>query len=194
MWANVLLLLRVSQSLGPMLRMILAMIGDLGNFLVFLFYIILIFVAVGVCIFVELAEYNSFKTATLTLFDATLGNYDYTIFKGGYLYSQAFGYTYLTIFLILGNILMLNFLIAILSNTYAVLEPQSQGLYLDALISVRHDKMYDPHYSGLICAPFPLNSLSTPFIPLYFFVKSKAYNDVVLVLEFFIIAILLVVA
>ena len=84
----------------------------------------------------------------VTVFDASLGNYEWSKYEipdsveGALVYSIS-GKLYQFILVLLFNILILNFIIAILSNTFGIFEPMSKGLYLSTLLSVRPSMEYD---------------------------------------------------
>ena len=68
---------------------------------------------------------------------------------------------------------MLNFIIAILADTYAKLSTQSLGLYYDGLISRIPIYEDDIFYGGLIVGVPPFNMLALPMIPFYLLVKDE---------------------
>ena len=68
---------------------------------------------------------------------------------------------------------MINFIIAILADTYAKLSNQSLGLYYDGLISRIPIYEDDVLYGGLIVGILPFNLLALPMIPFYLLVKDE---------------------
>jgi hypothetical protein len=69
-------------------------------------------------------------------------------------------------------ILMLNLVIAILSETYARLAPQKTGLYYDGLIASLPRYQYDNLFGVLILLPPPFNLISCPFILIFLCIKN----------------------
>ena len=67
----------------------------------------------------------------------------------------------------------MNFIIAILSDTYSKLSTQSLGIYYDGIISRIPVYEYDARYGGLIMGTPPMNVLAVPLLPVYFFVKNQ---------------------
>ena len=55
------------------------------------------------------------------------------------------------LFLIINLILFLNFVIAILSQTYTTYEDKRLGLYYEVVISKFSTYKYDPKYGFLVC-------------------------------------------
>ena len=68
----------------------------------------------------------------------------------GNLRTVGIGYT--MVFLLINKILMLNFLIAILSDTYTNFMEYKDGLYLNELIKNFHVQDWDDQYGCLICS------------------------------------------
>ena len=62
-------------------------------------------------------------------------------------------------------ILILNLLIAILSNVFNVFENLSMGLFLSKILSTRESLENDEYYGAFISAIVPFNILVLPFIP-----------------------------
>jgi len=76
--------------------------------------------------------------------DASLGNYSFEIFNVLINPSMVFmGEIYMMLLVLIFNILLLNFIIAILSNTYNIFDNRSNGLYLSKIISTRDELNYD---------------------------------------------------
>jgi hypothetical protein len=76
-----------------------------------------------------------------------------------------FGEVYLIILVLIFNILLLNFIIAILSNTYNIFDNRSNGLYLSKILSTRDELNYDLCYGAFLSSMPPINLLQLPFIP-----------------------------
>lgn len=75
------------------------------------------------------------------------------------------------------NILLMNLLIAILSNTYQLFDTKSSGLYLSKILNSRDELMFDENYGAFLLTITPLNCLMLPFIPYAVVVKpSKEFN------------------
>ena len=120
----------------------------------------------------------------ITLFSACLGNFDYAIFDIATKVPPMVGYIYMTLFLILTMIMLLNFLVAVLSNTYRVLTDVQIGLYLRKVLYLRQRISYDEKYSWIVSAVPPLNILFFLIIPLVLYFKSKTFNNFILIVQF----------
>ena len=176
--------LQVSKTFGPMVKILGSMLLNVSIFMLLFVALFLIFAAIGLLIFQDL---DSFSTPTLTLttlFSACLGNFDYTIFDPAQEVSPYVGYIYLTIFLLFTMIMLLNFLIAILSNTYANLNDVQIGLYLRKVLYLRQRSNYDERFSSIIYALPPLNIISFLMLPLIAYFRSPKLNDLILIFQY----------
>mmetsp|Transcript_30713 Transcript_30713/g.5542 ORF Transcript_30713/g.5542 Transcript_30713/m.5542 type:complete len:120 (+) Transcript_30713:2110-2469(+) len=115
-WLRFMSVMITTKRFGPFLRMIYLMMGEVVNFF-------LIFLLLGICcgaIFTALfSEYNpnfvDYNTSIRTLFSAALASFDLAAFTK-YL---AFGGILLGAYLLMANVMLLNLLIALLSNVYS---------------------------------------------------------------------------
>jgi hypothetical protein len=117
-----------------MLTIIFEMLGDLGIFLVLWLLFLLIFSSSGFILFNELDAYNSLYAVLVVHFEASLGNWMLKIYDGLSL-SDMTGEIFHLFSVTINMILMLNLVIAILSETYGRLAPDRLGLYYDGLIA-----------------------------------------------------------
>jgi len=166
-------ILQFHPSFGPLFKMVAKMLTDFFQFLT-IYAILLIMFAVSGNILFNLtipAYYGQLYLAMRTMFDASLANYDFSVFESDSLTStnQVIGNIYLFIAVLLFNVLILNFIIAILSNTFNVYEPMSKGLYLIQILDHRPIKTYDEKYGALLSAQPPLNLHTIVGSPVYIF-------------------------
>jgi len=79
------------------------------------------------------------------------------------------GVIYQILFLLVNLILMFNFVIAILSSTFAFYEEMKLGLYYNVLNSMFAENEWDDTYGALICTkpPLPTFMLAVPFFPFF---------------------------
>ena len=72
--------------------------------------------------FFQLDEFNSFNLTAQYLFYAWLGTFSFQTFEVDMVVSKYVGYAYIVLFVIFMNVVLLNFLIAILSDIYGILK------------------------------------------------------------------------
>jgi len=71
------------------------------------------------------------------------------------------------------NVLLLNFVIAILSSTFAIYEKKQLGLYYEVIIGSFPMLEFDEHFGSIVCASPPLNVIIVPFQWISFFLKDE---------------------
>jgi hypothetical protein len=99
-------------------------------------------------------------------FEASLGNWLLNIYSELTIGNEV-GEIYHVIVVIVNMVLMLNLVIAILSETYARLSPQRLGLYYDSLIATLPALAYDKKYGSLILLPPPFSVLTIFLMPYF---------------------------
>ena len=84
--------------------------------------------------------------------------------------------------LLINTVVLLNFIIAILADTYSKLSSQSLGIYYDGIIARIPVYEDDSRYGGLILATPPFNLLAFLIAPYYAFAtderRLKYVNDI----------------
>jgi hypothetical protein len=99
---------------------------------------------------------------------------------------------YIISWVIITNIMLINLMIALFSDTYSKLIQMGNGLFLIEIINVRSSLQFDSEYGGLIILPFPLHVIAFPLVIPYLLIKNKRFNDIVSgILYFFYISILI---
>jgi len=120
-------------------------------------------------------------------FEASLGNWDSSVFcltdEGNKITNPAtctLGKVYICVFLLVNLVLFLNFVIAILSSTYAHYEDKKLGLYYEVIVAQFPAMEFDDKFGFIPCAQPPLNLMIAPFELLTIFPFSdeflKSYN------------------
>lgn len=154
-----------------MITIIFAMFSDLSKFIVLWVICLLIFSTSGYILFNELDAYKNLYSCFVVHFELSLGNWILTIYDDLSLTDTA-GVLFHMTSVLLNMILMLNLVIAILSETYARLAPQKTGLYYDGLIASLPRYQYDNLFGVLILLPPPFNLISCPFILIFLCIKN----------------------
>ena len=130
MWLRVFMVFRVTWFLGPLIKMFFAMFWDIIIFLLLYGLLLLTFASIGLLLFTDLHQFQTLYNAMIYCFGASLGNFDFELFETSISTKLEYAHLYLTLFLLINMVLVLNLLIAILSKTYAFLEPQAKALQL----------------------------------------------------------------
>ena len=173
MWARFLLMLQLTKNFGPMLRIIISMLGQVTKFLIIWAVVLVCLSSVASLLFGSLVEYGSFIKVFYIIFDTSLGSYDFTVFDNLTVYNKRIGELFITVSVMINNIVLLNFVIAILADTYSKLAEQKLGIYYDGIISRIPIYEDDKRYGGLIVGTPPFNILSLLMIPFYMLVTDE---------------------
>lgn len=118
MWSRFLLMLQLTTTFGPMLRILLNMAGEVGKFMFIWVVVIICLTSVSSLLFGELPAYRNFSQVIFTIFSAGLGNYEMSDFES-LSFGMVVGEIFIVIVVIINNVVLLNFVIAIQADTYA---------------------------------------------------------------------------
>lgn len=171
------------------------MVYDLAQFMCIWVLVQMMFSSVAVLIFGNLITFNTFHNSIIYFYQASIGTYTTDVFLGldhngdesTELYD--FGVIYLVIFILINVVLLFNFVIAILSSTFAFYDKMKLGLYYNVLNSMFAEYEWDDHYGALICVkpPLPTYVLLMPLLPFYALLSGnvlKVFNSIVCQLLF----------
>lgn len=79
-WLKAILMLRLTEKYGPVIKMIMKMIQDLLKFFVIWFFVIFMFVCVAALIFGELHSFHEMSFIMYNYIESSLGNWDLGIY------------------------------------------------------------------------------------------------------------------
>jgi hypothetical protein len=133
-WARLVVMLFLTKNFGPLLTIFTSMIEILLNFFFLWGIFLLMFATVGNLCFNELESMETVLSSFIVHFEAALGNWTLKIYDG-YSLGTKVPVIFHLLSVIVNMVLMLNLVIAILSETYARLASQKLGLYYDGLIA-----------------------------------------------------------
>ena len=162
---------------GPFIEIILSMIRKMMVFMSLLVLVMAIYVFVGSIFFVTTDEFDSYEHGFLFLFQSMLGSFNFDFYDDAdsQLVPGYISKVYMMSYLIVTMIVLLNMLIAILSDVYVELQGRSKQLYLTNVIKTSHILGYDKYYSSLVAMPAPFNVLLLPLYP-WIIRKKRSLN------------------
>jgi hypothetical protein len=143
----------------------------MGAFFGLFFLQIVSFSAVGVLIFGEISEYNNLTSATIMIFQTSMGMWDLTMYDVLEEKRRYVGILFHVLLICVNLLLLLNLLIALMQDTYGEMSGIKMSLYYKNIIYAMPHYKYDPTYACLIAICPPFNVLVLIFVP--FFVLSK---------------------
>ena len=190
-WLRIILLLRLTRFLGPLIKMIQNMIYDIMIFMVLYGIQLLFFASIGNLLFNSVSNYSSFKSSLKILFEASLGSFSFSTLNGNSK-GKVIGDTFIFLFVLFNAIILLNLLIAILTNTYSLLENKKLAWYINEILKLRSTLEYDEYCSSLVSAFAPWNIFAVFFIiPIVFKKNSQKFNTVLFHIEYIPLLVLL---
>ena len=120
----------------------------------------------------QMEEFETLLTSALTITNATLGNFDIKTFDQIVdPQKRQYGQLFMLCAIVFLNMMLLNFIVAILANTYNLFDLRSNGLYLSEILNTRDDLIYDDNYGSFLSSVPPINIIQIPFIPLAMILK-----------------------
>ncbi|GLC35277.1 hypothetical protein PLESTB_000581800 [Pleodorina starrii] len=160
----------VYPSLGPLLNTVARMIEEVIAFLFPMLIILTGFSTMMTAIYQDqVTQYGSFINSMLQLFSSMLGNFDFTLFSNDNCnpdctdVQQVYGAVVQVIFLIISAILLMNLLIAIITNRYRPEAVEAETQFKKAQIVSYYQTQV---IRNLVCSPFCLPQLLLQSVPL----------------------------
>ena len=99
------------------------------------------------------------------------------------------------IIVVMFNILILNLIIAILSNTYNMFETKASGLFLSKILLSRDEMTFDENYGCFLLTMTPLNVVIFPFLPYGLLTKPSPHINIMLtILQYAVFIVIIYVA
>ena len=173
LWMRCIILLRLTETFGPMLVMIYRMMVIVLTFLFIYFLGILTLSCIATLTLNSNPNFMNLFEALRTYIAASLGSFDLYQYDSDEGWKRYYGIALHLVVLFSNMILMINLLIAIMSDTYAELATLKKGLYWHSVILEMPKFAYDKHYGPLGMFPFPFVWMSLLFLPVAVFVKDK---------------------
>ena len=175
-------IIQFHADIGPLVKIVEKMFGDFSNFIILYAILVIMFAIIGNANFVfDLTEYKGFFESVLTVLDASIGNYDFGLFEQiDKDFLARFGDIYVMAIVVVFNILILNLIIAILSNTYQQFDQKATGLYLSKILNARDYMAFNENYGAFLLIMAPMNIVILPFVPFAMFMKPNVSTNTML--------------
>jgi len=186
--------IQFNPSIGPLLKILAKMANDFINFVTIYLILVIMFSVVGNLNFLfDCPEYSTLFDSFIFVVDCSMGNFDFGVFEE--IENERLrniGKAYLLALVVFFALLILNLIIAILSNTYNHNEPMSNGLFLSQILQARDDLKYDEVYGSFLVSLTPLNFITFPFVPYAIFRgSSERLNNFVMQMQYIILQLLM---
>ena len=125
-------MLILTDIFGPLITITVKMMKDLTIFFVLFMIELVAFACVGILSFGNIKEYNDLWTTLVMFFESSLGNWDFGIYDSDpkmTLAKKWYGILFHITVLLVNMLLLLNLVIAIMSDTYAEYSSMKLGLF-----------------------------------------------------------------
>ena len=164
----------VIQSIGKLTLMVQAMSTDVLPLLLFTLFIMIGNTITFFSLFSGEEEYGTFGDSMISFFSGLLGNIELSLTKGGSILNTV-GILALMLYAVITSIVLLNLLIAQMSNTYQSIEETSLERWLSAKASTILKFLVIGESNALCMLPSPFNLITTLLAPMdwFFFHKRR---------------------
>jgi len=119
-WMRLIMMLKLTKTFGPLISITTAMMVDMLAFFGIYVIQILAFSCIGMLVFSKLPNYRNLFTTFMMLFETSFGSFDFTQYDAleGKKY---YGIFFHSLCIIANMLVLLNLVIAIMSDTYSIL-------------------------------------------------------------------------
>jgi len=140
----------VHSVIGPFVKMVKQMAAKMGTFgLLFLILLLLFSLVSYIFTSYDITVYRDVYRCIISLFQASVGVFDLNQMN-----ERTSTELFTLLFVVIFNIMLLNLLIAILSQVYTVINMQGDMLYVNELVTLH--SLYAPHnHYGSVIASYP---------------------------------------
>ena len=149
-----------------MIRIVFAMVTDLLVFFLLFAIQLMAFSCVGILSFGNLTPYETLESAVVMLFETAMGNWNFRIYDD-LEDKKYYGIFFHVIIILVNTLLLLNFVIAIMTDTYANLAELKLGLFAQGIVEAIPSYKNHKRYGGLIVMLPPFNLLAFVLLPIY---------------------------
>lgn len=152
--------LSVYRPLGELIILIHGMMTEVINFVLIYTISVLGFGIVFYALFYSVDAYSNIGYSFLTLFGNTLGNFDTTVFATNSEVVNGLGIALLVIFVIFTAIVLMNLLIAQMSNSYQEIKQRAQQEWSFTFAKVMQEYILLQERNAFCILPPPLNIIT----------------------------------
>ena len=172
------------KTFGPIVQIIIKMIANCFVFLIISLMFLISFTIMGYVLFYDIAEFSTIFRSFNTMYQSIFGGFDFTIYSNSSKTAEYYGRIYLCVFLLGFAVLIMNFLIAILSEVYSYYTGVANALHKRELVKLR--AAYEPHlyYHCLVKAPIFINFYMIVMAPIVVIFKSERLNKALILIQY----------
>ena len=173
-WVRLILMLQLTSTFGPLITIIFQMFKDLGIFFVLFSIELIAFSCIGLLSFGSLPEYRDLVRTLIMMLETSMGAWDLTIYDSVTPpEKRMLGKVFHLFVMCVNMLLLLNLIIAIMTDTYAYYNSFRRGLFSRNIIEAVPSYQNDKRYGALISAFPPFNLISIFLLPIMLCIREK---------------------
>lgn len=187
LWLKFISIMMVTKAFGPFIRIVYFMIEETVNFFIILGALFLCAAGVFTAVFrVSGSNFPTFEISLRTVFADAMGEFGISAYNE----HIALGGSFEAFYLMISNIVLLNLLIAIISNVYETLVLKVDSQHRNVVISYTEKYNWHEKYGFLIFIPSPISFFLLLISPFIIFSKNpQRWNNAICKFLFLIYAI-----
>lgn len=157
------------------------MFRDVATFIVIWILVVVAFTLSSYACFRDLEYFTDLNNCFLFWLQAAVGSHDLHVFDGLLELEnpkpnlRMYGIYLCICYVILNILILVNFVIAMMADTYAAMTAVRVGIYNYKIIESATNYKIDKYYGGLVMLFMPLSFLSVLFVPVYLCFKDSKY-------------------
>lgn len=175
-WMKITVIMLTWRDIGPLIHIIYLMIKIMLYYIFVLSLYLTCFAGIFTIVFYKHSEQFAYFTATVTtLFSGFINNFDCTNFNQGDIYYEkykVYGGFCIMIYVTLSGMLIINLLIAFLSNFYRLISKVVDSTHRAVLISYHKKYKWNHQYGWIIFLVPPFNLINIFFLGFTFFLNT----------------------
>lgn len=155
------------------------MFNDIKVFIMIWAIVLFMFTNVGILLFFDLEEVSKFENGIVFWLNCAMGNWDIELFDY-YLTSfperpllRQIGIWLVLIFVFINVLILLNVVIAMMADTYALMSSMRKGVYNYNIVKLYSSYKIEKYFGGLILNWPPFFIISFFLLPFYIFYRNK---------------------
>jgi hypothetical protein len=176
------MIMLITKQLGPVVRSIGIIIISASKYILLFLLSVLSFSLCFYVLFYRQSErFDTIGGSFTVLFDFSAGNLDFDSFGD----RKDLGIALTVLFTFVSIVLLLNIIVAFITNRYSSMEPQANADYASLLYNSYKVTRYNEQYSALVMYPVPTNLIIIALSPLYLLIKNVSkFNRVMMAISY----------
>lgn len=175
-WLRIFTIMLTFKGIGPLISMMYLLFTKMLNYIILYFFYLITCCTIFMSLFYRISnQFSEYSVGLTTLFGGFINNLNVFDFEQ----ENFFGAIFIMIYVTLSGLILINFLIAILTNIYRRFSISVDSNYRSILISYHKRYKWDAKYGFLVFLTTPfsiLNSLALPIIFIYSKFSNKKFE------------------